>query len=458
MFRDSKSSIPVATVMTVTTKAKKHSNYTLYLLPDDKPESLAQAQLGIKDSNAVLVYPDPTNTSSSSSGSRKYKACFIQHGKLLVNEKSELAEVTLGNQVLRGKGLLSATVTPNYANIINMALSKARITIPSILLTPKVLMESCIIPGVDPKSLTAFSQASFYANTLTKPALIKKAAEKLLNHVIRGEEAEAKKMLEAKPRLLLERGLVTDYSGRQIEGTAFQLALGAEDTQMCEMIAPYFNRLTDRAGEAEKLKQYQIQFPEQEEKAEVIREDTPDIAALKQLIQTIRTSNTDEECEPALAAFREFLKPKGVIKTGKHFNAELLLTAFQLYDESYVDWNSRKNNLCWCKVVGYIQRFLPACYAQAFCRGLSGLVERGDKLRRSLEFLYDPGVFFFPLSSSPSGLGYEYAGRPDLPFGCARSARRWTVTVEAFKTYIKQKRAYCGVMQPEHHPKRQRTQ
>jgi len=448
MFRESKSSTSALSVMTAATEAKKTSDYTLYLLPDNKPASLAQAELNIGGGNSVLLYPDSTNTSSSSSGSRKYKACFIQHGKLLKNGKSELTEVTLGNHVLTGEGLLTATITPNYANIINMALSKARITIPFILRTSKAVMESCIIPDVDTKSLIAFSQASFYTNTLTKPALAKKAAKKLLIHVVRGEEAEAKKMLEANPQLLLERGLVTDYSGRQIEGTAFALALGAEDIEMCEMITPYFNRLTDQDGETERLKQYQAQFPEQEEKKEekdeVKREDTPDIVMLKQLMQTISISNTDEECEPALAAFREFLKPKGVIKTGKHFNANLLLKAFQLYDENYMDfghWNSRKNNLCWRKVVGYIQRFLPACYAQAFCQGLYGLVERGDKLKRSLNFLYDPGIFFFPLSSS--GVGYEYAVRaPEVSFrghgafaGCPRFQNLCRAKTSALRCY-----------------------
>lgn len=62
----------------------------------------------------------------------------------------------------------------------------------------------------------------------------------LLRHVIRGEQAEAEAMLKKNPALLLEKGKVTDYSGRTIQGTAFQLALGAEDAEMCEMIAPYF--------------------------------------------------------------------------------------------------------------------------------------------------------------------------------------------------------------------------
>ena len=75
----------------------------------------------------------------------------------------------------------------------------------------------------------------------------------------------------------------------------------------------------------------------------------------------------------------------------------------------YGCWNSAKNMLFWRQVIGYIQRFLPACYAQAFSQGLYYIVENGEKLRRSLEFRYDPGVFIFPLDADPHfRLGYEY--------------------------------------------------
>lgn len=65
--------------------------------------------------------------------------------------------------------------------------------------------------------------------------------EKLLRHVARGEQNQAKSMISGwffkMPELLLERGTVTDYSGRTFEYvTAFQYALWALDRHMWEMI------------------------------------------------------------------------------------------------------------------------------------------------------------------------------------------------------------------------------
>src|SRR5205085_2447632 len=44
-----------------------------------------------------------------------------------------------------------------------------------------------------------------------------------------------KKLVAATPGLLLHRGTVVDYSGRTIEGTAYQLALGADDRDRAEL-------------------------------------------------------------------------------------------------------------------------------------------------------------------------------------------------------------------------------
>lgn len=133
------------------------------------------------------------------------------------------------------------------------------------------------------------------------------------------------------------------------------------------------------------------------------------------------TPNSKEDiCERALEDFREYLKPKKVIKSGKHFNVQLLIEAFKLYDKNFDAFggrDSRKNEISLQKVIGYIERYLPACYAQAFCQRVYYIVEKGEKLNRSLEFCNDKEVYSFPLdlnSSYRSGyeyyrLGYEYA-------------------------------------------------
>lgn len=234
----------------------------------------------------------------------------------------------------------------------------------------------------------------------------------LLRHIVQGNQVEAEKLIKLSPELLSMRGQVTDYSGRIIEGTPFQLALGAEDDEMCEMIAPYFDKIAN--GKEEKAKQYKEQFPDDHKK-----EQSYDFTAL---VNAIARSNSDADCKDALAKFREELKPKGIIKHGKHFNIKILIDAFKAYEANYVRFGgkttlgslfsdndqSRKNSLFLREVIGYIQRFLPACYAQAFCQGLDSIVERGEKLQRKLTFT--TGETYYPLDSIPNfRLGYEYA-------------------------------------------------
>jgi hypothetical protein len=118
----------------------------------------------------------------------------------------------------------------------------------------------------------------------------------------------------------------------------------------------------------------------------------------------------------AIYQFRNYLEPRGVISIGKQFNVGLLEEAFKLYDRKYElfgnRWDSAKNMLFWQKVIGYIQRFLPASYAQAFAQGIYYIVENGEKLKRSLEFRHDKNIFFFPLDSDPhSRLGFDWGGR-----------------------------------------------
>lgn len=79
----------------------------------------------------------------------------------------------------------------------------------------------------------------------------------------------------------------------------------------------------------------------------------------------------------ALTQFRSLLKSKmnEIVTIGWHFNTALLYRAFEIYDDHYhdyfgSDWSDPRATLFWQQVIGYIQRFLPANYLQAFCDGL----------------------------------------------------------------------------------------
>jgi hypothetical protein len=257
----------------------------------------------------------------------------------------------------------------------------------------------------------SFAIVGLFAHQTPSDAEIE-AAEELLEHVLKGEEAKAKTIIAANPKLLFIEADAQDFSGRTIIGSAFQAALGAEDVEMCEMMLPYIDEL--KGGQDEKRRQYQEQFPQDYQKEE--KEKTAeDLKALHKVVNAIGESKDNAGCESALEEFQNYLKPKGVIKTGKHFNVALLVEAFKLYDEKYDafggTWDSPKNILFWRKVIGQIQRYLPACYAQAFCQGVGSIVEDGEKLKRDLKFCYGGG-FFYPLDGDPGfRLGVDYAAR-----------------------------------------------
>src|SRR3990167_5592697 len=260
-----------------------------------------------------------------------------------------------------------------------------------------------------------FKTAGFFA------ALPHPLVKQFLQHIVYGEQAEAEQLLknnrDLHHLLLTSEAKVEDYSGRIIKGTALRIALGAEDVHyheneicMVEMLVPYINSLPN--GEEEMAKQIAEQFPDGYEEQERQRIQA-DEAALRAVVEAIGASENDANCDAALQTFYDYLKPIGVIKTGKHFYTQLLETAFALYDQKYDEfggWDSRKNNMFWRKVIGHIQRYLPACYAQAFCQGLYDIVEEGTKLSRTLELRNDRGVRFYPLDLNPaSRLGFAYA-------------------------------------------------
>src|SRR3990167_5534987 len=138
---------------------------------------------------------------------------------------------------------------------------------------------------------------------------------------------------------------------------------------MTEMILRHFKRLPN--SDETIAAQVRAQFPEGWERHEAERAEQ-DIVELRKVVDAIAHAGEDDNCDTALQAFRDYLeRPQGVIKTGKHFNIQLLVEAFKLYDANYDrfgGWGSHQNNLFWRKVIGYVQRFVPACYAQAFCQ------------------------------------------------------------------------------------------
>ncbi|MHB1947930.1 MAG: hypothetical protein ACYCQI_07445 [Gammaproteobacteria bacterium] len=152
----------------------------------------------------------------------------------------------------------------------------------------------------------------------------------------------------------------------------------------------------------------------------------------------VRHFLVNDATERALKNFRRDLIEKfqiyGVVKAGKYGAGRLLEKAIHKYAENYLDFGnymSFKNQLFWRQVVGYIQRYLPANYAQAICQGLYSMGYENKKLERSL-LLKNRDLFYYSLSSS--GLGDEYA---ISTFGYKSDA--WQISDYGYKNYFKQK-------------------
>ncbi len=111
-------------------------------------------------------------------------------------------------------------------------------------------------------------------------------------------------------------------------------------------------------------------------------------------------------------------------------NPQHLLRLFVRYDAFYTrvmnaDPNYKQRELFWCHLVGYVQRYLPACGAQIFAnpvlyraaekahtsaRSFDFKSRSFDFKSRSFDFKYGGGSIF-PISfDSNSGLGYKFAG------------------------------------------------
>ncbi|ABS78544.2 hypothetical protein CbuD7D7780_11750 (plasmid) [Coxiella burnetii] len=253
-----------------------------------------------------------------------------------------------------------------------------------------------------------------------------------------GKQNEAEALIKVNPALLLARveiethskGLKPNDKPVVLEGTAFQLAARVtEDDKMAAMIAKYLDEYypyVDADHPGEKLKQDQDWLAANA--ANETKREQQDIAALDKMFNAIQNADDkvcervlneeetiiadDKEAEPLLKAlndFRNYLIPKEVV-TGKQFNIQLLIQAFQFYDKNYETFggfNSPKNNLCWRKVIGFMQRFLPAHYAQAFAQGTYYIVVNGEEVCRRFDFRYGDGSYF-PLDSDPNfRMGYN---------------------------------------------------
>ncbi len=274
----------------------------------------------------------------------------------------------------------------------------------------------------DSDAIRVMGQLSQTCHTLHSLFRKQLSAKIFLQHVVRGEKKAVEASLLRNPHLLLEKMKVTDEAGRQIVGTAYQLALGAKDVspfpnefeEMAEMLVRYFRKLPN--SEEEMAKQYAQQFPKGFEVQEAARRKQ-DLEALTTVFTAIKNATTMAAANDAVKSFQLYLKQQieRVITTGYHFNDMLFAEALALYEshcDAYGGMNSKKNNLAAVKVLGGIQRYFTANLAQAVCGGLQAVVTQKQPLTRSTKFRDGYRYNFFDSQLGERYYAYSFIGAP----------------------------------------------
>lgn len=260
--------------------------------------------------------------------------------------------------------------------------------------------------NLDLQDVSHLAQSCKQLHGIFKPDIAQRGIEKLLLHVVHGEQDAAMQLIQKNPGLLLLRGSVTDYSGRKLEGvTALQCAYGAEDTEMCMMIISELKQLKDGVKIAcEQLTINSLKPPKQQsEKDKTYFAGLAAVIAKEHFLHDELSAATENR----LNQFRDDMCP-GVIKNGVfHFNIGTLINAVHVYRDNDDIWTEKQRELYWHQVVGYLERFLPACYAQVLCQGLRNVVRDYEPIKRECKLHHN---LYYPLDTKRSErLGYDFA-------------------------------------------------
>lgn len=263
------------------------------------------------------------------------------------------------------------------------------------------------------------------------------AVNPILQQVMYGNENAVRATLEAVKdnsaqlaALLSDIGTVKDYSDRTITGmTLLQAAAAAGDIDMCLMLKNYMSP-------EEFATQLAEIFPESIEAHEAsLQRNTFNFDAILAAISAANIPDLDaalnktDNGSALCRALEEFRRQFSELSNNeKIFNPQHLLRAFEVYNALW-DQCDKKRDLFWRQIIGYTQRFMPACYAQAFSQGLYHLVKvdqpdswRPESFKRDLKLRCDDFSYFPLHRDSRSGLGFDFA-----IYGC----RGWRAVVGA---------------------------
>ena len=294
----------------------------------------------------------------------------------------------------------------------------------------------------------------------------------LLDNVAKGKQEEANTILQSaedKQALLRTPGKFTDYSGRTFRCTAYEYAYWAKDTHMQRMLERHMDDDTkalmlDKVNEMERLglayQQHGLSYKNAHYDMSFILKDLTidEFDRLKTMLgqrhdklntatkdnyKTISFTATEyEELKKALAqqnkrrfipsgsAYFQLLcyvtypvffiaslfipSPAKKLSNKLKFDFHSLITALDTYATNYDKWTYHEQDMA-CMSVGKAQRDVPAHIAHEYCRPDRSFDPRPsfdeETLPRQLTFdnYVTANSSWFPLSSSSSGLGFDFA-------------------------------------------------
>ena len=271
----------------------------------------------------------------------------------------------------------------------------------------------------------------------------------LLDDVAKGKQDEADAILNSSDdtqTLLRTPGKFTDYSGRTFNCTAYEYAYWAKDTHMCRMLERHMDIETkalllekvdalERSGLAYQQHGASYQNPHYDMSFALQNLNPDEFHQLQTMVgqnsEKIHHATADNyraipftatEYEQLKKALKQH-KPKGLfsffytspakaIDDKLQFDFHSLITALEIYIN---EWGSshHEREMAWLSV-GKAQRDVPAHVANEYCRldrpfdPCPGFNE--ETLPRVLTFRHNiTNVNWFPLTSSTSGLGFDFA-------------------------------------------------
>ncbi len=178
---------------------------------------------------------------------------------------------------------------------------------------------------------------------------------------------------------LCYQGVLTDYSGRTFNCSAYEYAYWAKDAHMCRMLEAHMDENT---------------------KAQIFTWiDAIDARGLS-------------------------YQQNGETHHSKHFDFTPLKTALQAYVNDFIAWHDLSDwdsiEAAW-RAVGMAQRDVPAHVAQEYCRPDRRFDPTHERLPRVLTVV--PNDSWFPLSADNTGPGSMPGGGAGIRRGCGDGAR-----------------------------------